>query len=247
MLMSKLAGLGELGVLGVDYRTTDAQPPSEGAFPSAVDDVIGAVSWLTEHGAKSVTLVGDSSGGTIVVQVLLELTRRRRQQPRSNVGGRVSDVPMVSGAVTFSAWLDLTDSSPAYHSHKYCSGECSGIGAQAFQMTPGAGQLKSMCDALKYAGNLSIADPRLSPAQAAAVELAGLPPLMLVIGGGEQLLGENLEFARVASAAGAAVQVEVFEGMWCGQRSGRWCRRPAVAGRPARPSSRALASSACYR
>ena len=41
MLMSKLAGLGELGVLGVDYRTTDAQPPSEGAFPSAVDDVIG--------------------------------------------------------------------------------------------------------------------------------------------------------------------------------------------------------------
>jgi acetyl esterase/lipase len=44
--------------------------------------------------------------------------------------------------------------------------------------------------------------------------LALLPPIMLVIGGNEQLLGENLEFAQKAQAAGAHVQVEVFEGMW---------------------------------
>ena len=82
-------------------------------------------------------------------------------------------------------------------------------------MTPGVGQLKSMCDAMKYAGeNFTVADPRVSPAQAGSDILELLPPIMLVIGGNEQLLGENLEFAQKAQASGAHVQVEVFEGMW---------------------------------
>jgi hypothetical protein len=38
--------------------------------------------------------------------------------------------------------------------------------------------------------------------------------MMLVIGSRDVLLGDNLAFAQVAQAAGAAVQVEVFEGMW---------------------------------
>ena len=44
--------------------------------------------------------------------------------------------------------------------------------------------------------------------------LAKLPPLLLAVGGGEVLLGENLRFAQLAQAAGAAVQVEVYESMW---------------------------------
>jgi hypothetical protein len=60
-------------------------------------------------------------------------------------------------------------------------------------MDPGVGQLKSMCDAMKYAGeNMSVSNPRLSPVQASPAMLALLPPMMLIIGGNEQLLGENL-------------------------------------------------------
>jgi acetyl esterase/lipase len=246
MLMSKLSALSVssegvseseggagFGVLGVDYRTTDAQPlDTEGTFPTAVNDVIAAMAWLEEAGASAVTLVGDSSGGTIVVQVLLELARRKaaapppspprrgqheqtQQEQEQTTKGKLLQ-PKVAGAVTLSAWLDLTDSSPSYHSHRHCNAECEGIGAQAFHQTPGAGQLKSMCDAMRYAGqNFTVADPRISPAQASAELLGVLPcPLMLIIGGNEQLLGENLEFGQRAQAAGARVQVEVFEGMW---------------------------------
>jgi acetyl esterase/lipase len=149
-----------------------------------VNDIIDAIGWLQTAGASAVTLVGDSSGGTIVAQTLLELARRKQLQVPS---------PRVESAVTLSGWLDLSDSSPSYHSHRWCRGECDGIGSQAFHMDPGVGQLKSMCDAMKYAGgNLSVSDPRLSPVQASPAILSLLPPMMLIIGGNEQLLGENL-------------------------------------------------------
>ena len=169
------------------------RPPSEGVFPNAVNDVIDAVGWLQTAGASAVTLVGDSSGGTIVAQTLLELARRKQLQIPS---------PRVEGAVTLSAWLDLSDSSPSYHSRRWCRGDCDGIGAQAFHMDPGVGQLKSMCDAMRYAGeNFSVSDPRLSPVQASPALLGLLPPMMLIIGGNEQLLGENLvRFAQHSTA-----------------------------------------------
>merc|ERR1712216_888226 len=44
--------------------------------------------------------------------------------------------------------------------------------------------------------------------------LRGLPPLMLVIGGNEMLLGDNLQFVSRAHAAGAPVQLEIYDGMW---------------------------------
>ena len=57
--------------------------------------------------------------------------------------------------------------------------------------------------------NMPIVNPMSSPAYL----LAELPPMMLVIGSRDILLGDNLAFAQAAQAAGAAVQVEVFEGM----------------------------------
>ena len=50
--------------------------------------------------------------------------------------------------------------------------------------------------------------------QSPAWLLAELPPLMLIIGSRDMLLGENLAFAQKVQSAGAAAQVEVFSGMW---------------------------------
>ena len=41
-----------------------------------------------------------------------------------------------------------------------------------------------------------------------------MAPVMLVVGSNEQLLGETLLFASQAQGAGAAVQAEVYLGMW---------------------------------
>ena len=57
-------------------------------------------------------------------------------------------------------------------------------------------------------------DPIASPMHAPASSLSSLPPLLVVVGGGEVLLGENFEFAQRVSSAGGSVQLEVWEGMW---------------------------------
>ena len=67
---------------------------------AAINDVLQAVGWLHEQGASSVSLYGDSSGATQVVQTLLLLAHRK------NTGQGFA--PNITSAVTFSAWLDLT-------------------------------------------------------------------------------------------------------------------------------------------
>jgi hypothetical protein len=63
-----------------------------------------------------------------------------------------------------------------------CSRECTGVGSLSFLGEPGVGQLKGACAAKAYAGSRSISDPMVSPLAAAAAHLAGLPPVMLVVG-----------------------------------------------------------------
>ncbi|WP_305785934.1 alpha/beta hydrolase fold domain-containing protein [Symbioplanes lichenis] len=44
-------------------------------------------------------------------------------------------------------------------------------------------------------------------------DLRGLPPLVMVVGGGEALRDDTLRFAEKAAAAGVEVEVDVYEGM----------------------------------
>ncbi len=54
-------------------------------------------------------------------------------------------------------------------------------------------------------------DPGLSPVYA---DLAGLPPLMIQVGEDEILLNDSLRLAKQASAAGVAVTLERYPGLW---------------------------------
>ena len=122
---------------------------------------------LQSNGASAVYLAGDSSGATIMVETLLWLTD---PAPAASVGGAPRP-RQVDAAVAFSGWLDLSDSSsvlplnsvpapPAqwqhsvsagaldvqdYFAHRFCGGECTGIGSASFRGSPGVGQLKAMC------------------------------------------------------------------------------------------------------
>ena len=54
-----------MGVLSLDYRLAGVAP-----YPAAINDIIEAAGWLHEQGAASVSLFGDSSGGSQVIQTL---------------------------------------------------------------------------------------------------------------------------------------------------------------------------------
>lgn len=97
MLSSKVARAAGMGVLAVDYRNLAASPPV--GYPGQIQDIVQALQWLQIQGASELFLYGDSSGGIQVVQTLLYV-----QHANLNL--------TVTSAATFSAWLDLTDSSP---------------------------------------------------------------------------------------------------------------------------------------
>ena len=199
-LSSHVANAAGMGVLAVDYR-------SAARYPDGIHDIVQACQWLTTKGASEIFLYGDSSGGTIVAETLLWIAHHRLANNSLNIS--------ISAAATFSAWLDFTASSPTYESIRWCDGSCTGTGDPVETEPPGWARMAAFCDAQHYTGpdtpyNMPIVNPMSSPPYL----LAELPPMMLVIGSRDILLGDNLMFAQAAQAAGAAVQVEVFEGMW---------------------------------
>ena len=199
-IMAAQMALG-MGILAVDYRTCDLG--GENPYPAAINDVIQALEWLELQGAASISLLGDSSGGTQVMQTLLLLAHRRNQGLHTVT---------IESAVCFSAWLDLTCANPGYRTEQYCTGSCLDMGSPDPGMrTPGWDAVMGQCAARNYAGQLPISHPLLSPVHAGPELLASLPPTLLIVGGVELLMPETLEMAAHAQAAGAPVSARVCE------------------------------------
>jgi epsilon-lactone hydrolase len=92
-LAGALALAADAGVLVPDYRLAPEHP-----FPAAIDDAVAAYRWMLDRGvaAEDVVLCGDSSGGGLVVSVLLTLAQRGLPQP----GGAVLMCPFVDLPLT---------------------------------------------------------------------------------------------------------------------------------------------------
>ncbi len=91
---ARLAETSELPVLSLNYRLAPEYP-----FPAALEDVIAAYRWLLASGVQphEIAMVGDSSGGNLLMATLLSLR---------DVGD-----PLPATAVLLSPWVDLTESS----------------------------------------------------------------------------------------------------------------------------------------
>src|SRR5215217_1798391 len=87
-LAGALAAAAETGVLVPEYRLAPEHP-----FPAALDDAVRAYEWLLERGTPpgQVTLAGDSSGGGLVMSLLLAARQRGLPLP----GGAVLMCPAV--------------------------------------------------------------------------------------------------------------------------------------------------------
>jgi acetyl esterase/lipase len=85
-----IATAARTGVLLPDYRLAPEHP-----FPAAVDDSLSAYHWLLDQGVapEQVTIAGDSSGGGLVLSLLLRLAEQNSPQP--------------GAAVLMCPWLDL--------------------------------------------------------------------------------------------------------------------------------------------
>jgi epsilon-lactone hydrolase len=89
-LAGGLAVSADTGVLVPDYRLAPEHP-----CPAAIEDGISAYQWMLERGVapEEAILCGDSSGGGLVVSVLLTIEQR--------------GLPRPGGAVLMCPWVDL--------------------------------------------------------------------------------------------------------------------------------------------
>jgi epsilon-lactone hydrolase len=88
-LAGALAIAADSGVLVPEYRLAPEYP-----YPAALDDAVRAYRWLLDAADAPIALVGDSSGGGLVVSLLLRLQQE--------------GLPQAGGAVLMCPWIDLT-------------------------------------------------------------------------------------------------------------------------------------------
>jgi monoterpene epsilon-lactone hydrolase len=90
-LAGALAMAADTGALVPDYRLAPEHP-----FPAALDDAVHAFEWMVERGAapEQIAVAGDSSGGGLVLSLLLTLKER--------------DIPLPGCAVLLCPSVDLS-------------------------------------------------------------------------------------------------------------------------------------------
>lgn len=154
-------------------------------YPAQLEDCYAAYSWLLAQGIKpaSIALVGDSAGGNLVA-ALLNLLQSKAE-------------PLPGAAVYMSPWFDMTASADSYETRA----EFDPIHQKKMILALARGYLGNHADAN---------DPLTSPILA---DLAGLPPTLIQVGDHEVGLGDSLDYAKKAKAAGVEVELEVWDDM----------------------------------
>jgi acetyl esterase/lipase len=156
----------------------------EHPFPAAVDDAAAAYRWLLRQGIASArVVVAGDSSGGGLTVATLLALRDARDA-------------LPAGAVPISPWVDLA-----------CSGESLVQNAQA-DLTVTKASLQRMAGQYLHG-----ADPRTPLASPLYADLAGLPPLFIVVGGAEALLDDAVRLARTAGLAGVDATLTIVAGM----------------------------------
>lgn len=156
----------------------------EHPHPAALDDALAAIRALVERHGASRIALVGDSAGGGLALAAL-------------VAQRDAGEPLPAAAALLSPWVDLTLSRPSIER----------LAAVDPLLTPD--WLRDAAD--KYAGEHDPAAPSLSPINA---DLAGLPPLLVLVGDREIFYDEDRELVERATAAGTHARLAVGAGMW---------------------------------
>ncbi|GAB3881529.1 hypothetical protein GCM10029964_037750 [Kibdelosporangium lantanae] len=87
-LVGAVAAAARSSAVVIDYRLAPEHP-----FPASLEDALGAYRWLVDSGGP-ITVVGDSSGASVLMSLLLTL--------------RDQGLPLPAGAALLCPWVDLS-------------------------------------------------------------------------------------------------------------------------------------------
>jgi acetyl esterase/lipase len=160
---------------GIRALVVDFRLSPENKFPAQLDDVETAYRWLLSqgHSPEHIASGGHSVGGNLAIGLAIRL----RDQGTS----------MPAAILAVSAWCDIELKNPTLKTNVESDKMLSPALLEFFRES--------------WIGGTGVApdDPRINLLHA---DLAGLPPINIYYGADELLVGEIIEFARRAKAAG---------------------------------------------
>jgi len=157
----------------------------ESPYPAALEDASTCFRWAIANGhdPKHIAFVGDSAGGGLCVSTALAAIRDK--------------LPLPAALFIMSPWLDLSASGASYDSNA------------ANDLIVNRPVIQSLVPAVLGEGgsiNDGIANPILA-------DPAGLPPILIQVGGHESFLDDSRKFAAGASNARVDVELDVVPEM----------------------------------
>jgi monoterpene epsilon-lactone hydrolase len=163
----------------------------EAPFPAAYEDCLSVYRWLLEDSAvdsERLVVAGDSAGGALVASVL--------------AGARDAGLAMPRCGVINSPYADLSASSPSLDDPRLNAGRYT------------KERVTWMMRTYLEVNDADPRDPRLSPVYG---DLNGLPPLLIQVGGLDNLHDDGVRLGDAARAAGVDVtltQYPTSEHIW---------------------------------
>lgn len=179
------AALHGARIIVLDYLTT-----LDGVrCPHPLEEAVKVYRWILKKGVRPEHMIvaGDSAGGNLEL-VFLDYLKRE-------------GLPMPRAGVTFSAWTDLTATSPSFQSKKRYDALFGGnrvIYIAAEEYIKGTGK--------------NLEDTDVSPYFMS--DFSGFPPMLMQVGSNEMLLSGTVDVAKKMILSGVDVTLEVYSGMY---------------------------------
>jgi acetyl esterase/lipase len=170
---------------GLPVLIPDYRLAPEHPAPAAVEDALAVTRALYRSGIDAAQIAVLGDSAGGGLALALFLSLRQ------------AGLPMPACGVLLSPWTDILARGPSY------TGNLDADPSMNAERLREAGRI--------YTGDRDPLDPLISPIEA---DLAGLPPLLIQVGGAELMLDDATVFADRAAAAGVQVSCEIWEGLW---------------------------------
>ncbi len=176
---------------GTEIVLLDYKLSPDYIYPVQLNEALDLWNELTEHrhiNPGNIILGGDSSGGNLVLALMLHLRDRKREMPNS--------------AFLLSPWTDMTASGESYKTNYQNDVE---IGDRKGVFDEETRKMLLDSYLFDYIGDVDRTDPYISPAFA---DYHNFPPMMLFVGEDEMLLDDTLAVYQKAKKAEVDVTLE---------------------------------------